>query len=343
MKRRLVLLLTAMATMAGLAAWARQKPPAPGKLLVLEWAAKAKMETPPVAVLIEMGQKDSEPAKWAGRATVAGARVVHREGYRFRKDDKLIEPDRWDAGSHRGLRVPPRQPAVAKNEGIATVGVVLHLADMKDDASLTLDLQQTETSKAIVPLKELLSDKPLSLWNGRAVARRISAATPVVTDKTEDDFPAAAYGHDGTLWLAYISYHLKDESRRIEQKQLKEQPKDFKAFYTPEFGDQLFVKYCRDGKWSEPIAVTGPKEDLVRCAIAVNGKGEVWVSYSANRQGSHAVYGRAIGPQYSPIQLGKENLAHVPPEVRHALFVASRLLLAHVRPPARRRQVERAD
>src|SRR6202022_3357363 len=102
----------------------------------------------------------------------------------------------------------------------------------------------------------------------KAQVRRVSTATPLVTTKTENDFPAAAYGPDGTLWVAYISYTLKDESRRIEQHPLKEQPASFKALYSPEFGDQLFVKSYRAGKWSEPIAVSGPREDLVRCAVA---------------------------------------------------------------------------
>ena len=82
----------------------------------------------------------------------------------------------------------------------------------------------------------------------------MTTATPVATGKTEDDFPAACYGPDGTLWVAYVAYHVRDEDRRIEQKPLKGQPKDFKALDTPEFGDQVMVKSNRDGKWGEPIA-----------------------------------------------------------------------------------------
>src|SRR5262249_29296220 len=151
-----------------------------------------------------------------------------------------------------------------------------------------------ELGKITLPLKEVLAGKARQLWNGAAVVRLVSTATPVVTAKTEDDFPAACYGPDGTLWLAYISYTVKEENRRNEPPPLKEQPKDFKAYYTPEFGDQLFVKYYRGGKWSEAIAVTGPKEDLVRCAIAAEKDGTVWVAYSANRQGRYDTYTRPI-------------------------------------------------
>ena len=171
-------------------------------------------------------------------------------------------------------------------EGIATVGVVLHLSDIQDDASLSLTTAREGAEKAEVKLKDVLAGHAQELWGGKARVRLVTTATPLTSGKTEDDFPAAAYGPDGTLWVAYISYKVRDESRRIEQKQLKEQPSDFKALYTPEFADQLFVKYYRDGKWSEPLAITGPKEDLVRCAIAVEGDGTAWVVYSAKRKGT---------------------------------------------------------
>src|SRR5262249_1020832 len=109
--------------------------------------------------------------------------------------------------------------------------------------------------------------------------------------------PAAACGPDGTLWVAYISYTLKDEGRRIEADNYKEQPADFKKLYRPEFGDQLFVKYYRDGSWSKPAAVTGPNEDLVRCAPGVEADGNVWVVYSAHRDGKFNLYAKPVNLQ----------------------------------------------
>ncbi len=106
MKRQQALLLAAVGIMVVIAAVAQQQA-APGKLLLLEWARKAPAQTPPVAVLIEMGLKDAQPKSWAGKATVTGARVVHREGYRFRSDDKLLDEDGWQASSHRPLRCRP--------------------------------------------------------------------------------------------------------------------------------------------------------------------------------------------------------------------------------------------
>jgi hypothetical protein len=289
--RSIVLVVVAVAAMVAVAALSEKKKPG---LLLLDWANRGAKDRPPAAVLIEMGVKDKQPAKWSGRAVVNGAKVIHREGYRFRPDDKLSDPDRWELSSHWGLRVPPRNPAVRLMEGIAPVGVVLHLSDIQDDASLSLTTAHEGAEKADVRLKDVLSGQAQELWGGKARVRLVTTANPLTFGKTEDDFPAAAYGPDGTLWVAYISYKLRDESRRIEQKNLDKQPSDFKSLYTPEFADQLFVKYFRDGKWSEPLAITGPKEDLMRCAITVGKGGKVFVFYSANREGKYDVYYRTI-------------------------------------------------
>jgi hypothetical protein len=269
-------------------------------LLVLDWAAKAQEKAPPVAVLIELGVKDTVPTPWPGSATVKGAKVVHREGYRFIKDDELIAPDAWKVSSHRPLRVPPKQPAVSKTEGLVAPGILLHLAEVTPDATLTLTLTGNDKGKAVVPLKDVLAGKSVEPTDGVAV-RLVTTTAALTKGKTEDDFPAAAYGSDGTLWVAYIAYTLKEEGRRVEAENLKEQPQNFKAYDTPEFGDQLFVKSFKDGKWSEPIAVTDGKQDLVRACIATDSAGHTLVIYSAHRDGRHDLYARAVAPK-----LGKE-------------------------------------
>jgi hypothetical protein len=304
MKRRHVLLVASVAAML-LANLAAQKKPE--KLLVLDWAARSHEPAPPVAVLVEMGLKDAVAKDWSGQAVVRGARVVHREGYRFRKGDELVGSDGWKASSHRPLRGAGQMPkAVAiVLDPIATVGVVLHLSDVQPDATLALTAKEQEVDVQ-VPLKEVLAGKPQLLADGRVAVRLVSTAAPVAVDKTEDDFPAACYGPDGTLWLAYIAYHVKEDSRRIEPPQLPEQPKDFKSYYDPSFGDQLLVKYYRNGKWSEPIAITDNQQDLVRCAIAAAPNGEVIVAYSAQRGGNFDIFVRSLKIQGDKVGVGPE-------------------------------------
>src|SRR5262245_49500716 len=190
MTRRRLLFLASLGLMIALAALAAQKKK-PERLLLLEWAAKASIDTPPTAVLIELGLKDDAPTNWDGRATVTGAKVVHREGYRFRDGDKLTEPDGWKASSRRPIRLPPRNPALAQTEAIVSVGVVLHLADVKDDAELAVETKGTEKAKVLVPLKDVLAGKPAPILDGAGVVRLVTSALPVATDRTEDDFPAA--------------------------------------------------------------------------------------------------------------------------------------------------------
>jgi hypothetical protein len=263
-------------------------------LLVLDWAALADSPMPPIAVLLEMGVKDTEPKSWNGHAVVEGAKVVHKEGYRFRPGDRLVGRDRWEASSHRGLRAPKGQgPFISKLEANATVGVVFQLADVAEGATLTIEIAG-EKGKMRIPLMKVLAGKQQEILGGAAVVRLISTATPVAVGPSEDDFPAAAYGPDGTLWVAYISYTVRDEDRRVEQKPLIKQPENFKTLLTPEFADQLFVKSYRNGKWSGPIAITGPKQDLARCAIAAEKSGRVWVAYSAHRNGSFNVFARGL-------------------------------------------------
>src|SRR2546430_138139 len=111
MKRKHVLMLAALGFMASVA-WLELPRRTGTGLRLLEWAAKAPAETPPVAILLEMGLKDIKPASWSGQATVAGAKVVRREGYRFRANDKLVDADAWQAGSHRPIRLPPQNLAL---------------------------------------------------------------------------------------------------------------------------------------------------------------------------------------------------------------------------------------
>jgi hypothetical protein len=266
----------------------------------LDWAKKAAPGKPRVAVLLEFGQKDINLRDWSGQATITGAKVVQREGYRFRAEDKLTGSDGWTASTHRPVRAPAGMPAITKLEPVATVGVVLHVEDVQADAKVGIALKTGE--KADVPLPDVLAGKTIALWNGTAVARLLTTASPVAIDKTEDDMPAAAYGPDGTLWVAYVSYKHRDETRRLEAPTLKDAPTGFKAYYKPEFADQVVVKSFKAGKWSEPIPVTDAKQDIARCAIAVTSHGAVVVVYSAHRQSSFDLYARLIDSQGRPGQ-----------------------------------------
>jgi len=154
---------------------------------VLERALKATDKSPPTAILIEMGGKDEKPADWSGNTTIQGAKVVHREGWRFRKDDKLTEPPLgWVAKSHYSIRAPADVP-VKKMEGVGPVGVVMHLADIKDDAVLTVQAGAENNPKKFP--EESVGRRNRPVVGRTALVRRVSTATPVATGPTENDHP----------------------------------------------------------------------------------------------------------------------------------------------------------
>ena len=127
---------------------------------------------------------------------------------------------------------------------------------------------------------------------GRGRVRLVTTATPLTSGKTEDDFPAAAYGPDGTLWVAYISYHLRDESRRIEQKQLQGAARPIsRRVYTPSspinFSSSISAMANGARQW--------PSRDRrkIWCrAISGECRQTALVAYSANRNGRHDIYAR---------------------------------------------------
>src|SRR5207247_2475120 len=159
--KRALLIVASFSVMALVAAfaWQRPEPNTPQA-----WASRAMAETPTVAVLVEFGVKDKEARDWSGQATVDGAKVVNREGYRFRKGDKLVNPNAWEASSRRAIRAPKGMPQITKLEPIASVGIVFHLQDLKDDAGLTVTLKEGERDKARVPFRDILQGQPVKLW-----------------------------------------------------------------------------------------------------------------------------------------------------------------------------------
>src|SRR5205807_371592 len=148
MKRALLIVASfSVMTLVAAFAWQRPEPNSPQA-----WASRAMAEAPTVAVLVEFGVKDKEARDWSGQTRVDGAKLVHREGYRFRTGDKLVDPDAWEASSHKAIRAPKGMPQISKLEPIASVGVVLHLQDVEDNAGLTLTLKDGARDKARVPL-----------------------------------------------------------------------------------------------------------------------------------------------------------------------------------------------
>src|SRR2546421_2496194 len=107
--KRIFLLGIALGIMAAISAVAFQQPRP--TFTFLDWAKEAAPEKPTAAVVLEFGLNDANGRDWSGAVQVSGAKVVHREGYRFRSEDKLVGADAWEAHSHPAIRLTNGQPA----------------------------------------------------------------------------------------------------------------------------------------------------------------------------------------------------------------------------------------
>ena len=100
--KRASLMVLALGCMVGISALALQTDPAVSDPNT--WFSKAQPAAATTAILLELGVSDESAQDWSGQATVEGAKIVRREGYRFRKGDTLTTDDAWKASSHRPIR-----------------------------------------------------------------------------------------------------------------------------------------------------------------------------------------------------------------------------------------------
>ncbi len=118
-----------------------------------------------------------------------------------------------------------------------------------------------------------------------------------LTHSMEDhDYPAIAQSAD-FVYVAYVRFLHSD--RAAEQRtKFDKAPASFEYLARETGGDQVFLLTYSKSKrtWSEPVSVSAAKQDVLRTAVAVDGKGQVWVFWAANKSGNFDIYAR---PQQS--------------------------------------------
>ena len=110
---------------------------------------------------------------------------------------------------------------------------------------------------------------------------RIPPSVQLTNTPDEEDYPSAAAGKNGDVWLAYVEFHHNPEHNSLRAA-LRQPPKDFSKWKSPTGGDQIFARKFSGGVWGKPIAITPAGGDLYRSAIAVDGQGRPWVFWAQN-------------------------------------------------------------
>lgn len=233
--------------------------------------------------------KAKEPTTWDGEVTVSGARLRQ---VRLWQDDprETVEGNRWTLTTQRSIPWNSEQ----RKRGHAAMplqdsAIVLELLDTSPQTELSFDTAQGA-------FKLALGDFPFGTSKGflgglAQVARMANSAT-ILSAPSEDDFPSAALGPQGELYVAYVAFtHGKDFRKRDNI----EDPKGaLDNLDEPTGGDQVMLLRLDGDRWNGPMAVTPPGQDVFRPALAVDGSGRAWVFWTANRGGGWSLFGRSI-------------------------------------------------
>ena len=249
-------------------------------------------------IRLMLGVGDDATRSWNGDVRLDQGEVAGLEGWRFRKGDELTGPRSWRAQSRLIRRgTPVRQPPPRERDaGPSTFGATVTpngvMISLKAPAEAVLTVT-TDQGKFDVRLAELVDGSIHRYLNGQVEAQRVPPSIPLVDGPTEDDFPAAITDGQGHVWVAYLAH--KHRGPQVSEA-LTVQPKSFRQFVPAGGGDQVLLVRFAQGTPGEPRPVTGEGLEIVRPAVAIDGKGHVIVAWSENRDGNFDLVSRTYDP-----------------------------------------------
>ena len=253
---------------------------------------------------IRFGITDETPTDWSGTVEVSPGAVTHIGGWRFAKGDSIDGVKGWTtrtrplAGPRRGnnaAKATERAANRAKTPGErpADNGVVVSMTGITGESKVTV---RTPQGAFEVPLADLAYGKIEPRLDGAVEVERTAAATPITTRRTDEDYPAVAVAPDGTTHVAYVEFTHGDRSayRPLESpagepastnsgRGWKATPGDLQFLAAPVGGDRVMLRSGGPAGWGDPIEISPAGGDVYKCAVAVDGRGTVWVVWSQNR------------------------------------------------------------
>ena len=230
--------------------------------------------------------KAKQPTVWDGRLTVSQGSVRQIRLWRDDPRDN-VQDTHWKLGTHRAVAWFQSQRRPGRTAAPADAALVVEVGEVTLGTELKFETEQGDFSFA---LKEIELGTASIFLGGLVEVVRMPNVVTILSAPTEDDYPSAALGADGRLYVAYVAFTHGEGFRRRDP--LSAPPDDFAYLSQPPGGDQVLLLRLDDDKWTGPLAVTPPGQDVYRTATAVDGDGGVWVFWSANRDGNWDLYAR---------------------------------------------------
>jgi hypothetical protein len=210
----------------------------------------------PRAVTLVFGQKDNQPTKWDGSASISAGNIERIAGYHFTKKDS-VNGAAWQCASypwpgHPHEMWPSQRPAPHPYLQVP-IGVTIYYR-APADAEIRVKLAQGEFAFRPAELPEIESIYPL---RALVEVRRSPVVETISESRYEDDYPAMAA--DGNrIWVAWQAYRDK--------------------------ADRVFLRGCENGRCDAALEVTEKPGDLFMTGVAA-ARGAVTVVWS-EREGS---------------------------------------------------------
>ena len=237
---------------------------------------------------ILFGLADKEPTSWDGSVKVSGGTVRSITGWRFFGDDVTDYKTNWKLSTRRN------RPVLRPDGPIAENGIVITADIANENARFDI---QTLNGNFSFTAKQVPFGEGQTFLSGRVAVDRVPPTVQLTPSPEEEDFPAIAQNGDD-IWATYVEF-----THGPEVEPLSKAPEDFKFLAAPPGGDQVFLRhFSKAGKtWEPPIPVTDKGLDVMRAAVAVDGKKRVWVIWSANKNDNFDLYAKVLdGTTWSP-------------------------------------------
>jgi hypothetical protein len=238
------------------------------------------------AFRILLGVTDREPTVWDGSITVSTGSIASIHGWRFVAGDSTDSASTWKCSTRAG------GAANANAAGPMLANGVIVTAAARD-LGTRFNVKTPQGDFSFLAGEVAWGDEKAFL-DGRVVVDRVPAMARLTDSTDEQDFPAIVNADD-TVYLSYVEFVHSDRSLEGAGV-LPEEPRNFDSLARPAGGDQVFLMSYSKSKrmWSPPIAVSAPKQDVMRTAVAVDGQKRVWVFWSANQNGNFDIYARSM-------------------------------------------------